>query len=52
MTTQTARDKTHCRHIIVYYSRFATRDALYAPSHRQDSTYHVFVTLDVTHWVE
>ena len=50
--SQTARQKTHCRHFIVYYTRFATSDVLYAPSHIQDSTYHVFVTLDVNHWCE
>ena len=49
---QTAREKTHCRHFIVYYSRFATSYVLYAPSHRHDSTYHVFVTLDVNHRCE
>ena len=33
------RKETHCRHI-GYYFWLAARVLLYAPSHRQDSTYH------------
>ena len=33
------REETHCRHI-GYSFRLAARVLLYAPSHRQDSTYH------------
>ena len=33
------REETRCRHI-GYFFRLATRVLLYAPSHRQDSTYH------------
>ena len=33
------KKKTHCRHI-GYSFRLAARVLLYAPSHRQDSTYH------------
>ena len=33
------RKETRCRHIGYSY-RLATRDLLYAPSHRQDNTYH------------
>ena len=33
------REETRCRHI-GYYFRLAARVLLYAPSHRQDSTYH------------
>ena len=38
-TTQIAREETRCRHI-AYSFRLAARVLLYAPSHRQDSTYH------------
>ena len=34
------RNETRCRHI-GYSFRLAARVLLYAPSHRQDSTYHV-----------
>ena len=34
-----AREKTRCRHM-GYSFRLAARVLLYAPSHRQDSTYH------------
>ena len=40
-TTQIAREETRCRHI-GYSFRLAARVLLYAPSHRQDSTYHSF----------
>ena len=32
--------------------RLAARDLLYAPSHRQDNTYHGFVDPVVVHWLE
>ena len=35
------RKETRCRHI-GYYFRLTARVLLYAPSHRQDSTYHSF----------
>ena len=34
------RKETRCRHYIGYSFRLAARFLLYAPSHRQDSTYH------------
>ena len=37
-TTQVAREETCC-HYMDYSFRLAARDLLYAPSHRQDSTY-------------
>ena len=43
------RKETRCRHIGYSY-RLAARVLLYAPSHRQDSTY--FVTPVVEHWLE
>ena len=46
------RKETRCRHIGYSY-RLAARVLLYAPSHRQNSTYHtVFVTPVVEHWLE
>ena len=33
------RKETHCRHIVYSY-RLTARVLLYAPSHRQDNTYH------------
>ena len=39
MTIMIARKETRCRHI-GYSCRLAARVLLYAPSHRQDSTYH------------
>ena len=39
MTTQIVRDETRCRHM-GYSVRLTARVILYAPSHRQDSTYH------------
>ena len=33
------REETHCRHI-GYSFRLSARVLLYAPSHRQDNTYH------------
>ena len=38
-TIQIAREETCCRHIGYSY-RLTARGLLYAPSHRQDSTYH------------
>ena len=37
---QIAREKAHCCHYMGYFFHLAARDLLYAPSHRQDSTYH------------
>ena len=45
------RKETRCRHI-GYSFQLAARVLLYAPSHRQDSTYHSLVTLVVEHWLE
>ena len=45
------RKETRCRHI-GYSFRLAARVLLYAPSHRQDITYHGFVTPVVEHWLE
>ena len=38
-TTRIAREETYCRHM-GYSFRLAARVLLYAPSHRQDNTYH------------
>ena len=38
-TILVVREETHCRHI-GYFFRLAARVLLYAPFHRQDSTYH------------
>ena len=38
-TTQIVREETRCRHM-GYSFQLAARVPLYAPSHRQDSTYH------------
>ena len=38
-TIPIVRKETHCRHI-GYSFRLTARVILYAPSHRQDSTYH------------
>ena len=38
-TTQIVREETCCCHM-GYFFRLAARVLLYAPSHRQDSTYH------------
>ena len=38
-TTQIVREETHCRHM-GYSFRLTARVLLYAPSHRQDNTYH------------
>ena len=39
MTTQIVKEETCCRHM-GYSFQLTARDLLYAPSHRQDSTYH------------
>ena len=44
------RKETRCRHIGYSY-QLTARVLLYAPSHRQDSTYHGFVTPVVEHWL-
>ena len=38
---KTDRDETHGCHYIGYFFQLAARDLLYAPSHGQDSIYHV-----------
>ena len=46
------RKETRCRHIGYSY-RLTARVLLYAPSHRQDNTYHgLFYTPVVEHWLE
>ena len=50
-TIRIARDETRCRHM-GYSFRLAARVLLYAPSHRQDSTYHGLITPVVEHWLE
>ena len=46
------RKETRCHHI-GYSFRLAARVLLYAPSHRQDSTFYTaFVTPVVEHWLE
>ena len=45
------RKETRCRHIGYSY-RLAARVLLYAPSHRQDNTYHRLYTPAVEHWLE
>ena len=42
-TTQIARTETHCCHYMGYFFRLAAKVLLYAPSHRQDSTYNSHV---------
>ena len=39
-TTYIVRAKTRCCHYMGYFFQLAARVLLYAPSHRQDSTYH------------
>ena len=39
-TTQIVREETHCRHYMGYLFRLVAMVLLYAPPHRQDSTYH------------
>ena len=50
-TTHIVREETRCRHM-GYSFRLTARVLLYAPSHRQDSTYHGHVTPVVEHWLE
>ena len=45
------RKETRCRHIGYSY-RLAARVLLYAPSHRQDNTYHGLCKPVVEHWLE
>ena len=45
------RKETRCRHID-YSFRLTARVLLYAPSHRQDSTYNGLCTPVVEHWLE
>ena len=45
-TIQIVRKETRCRHIGYSY-RLTARVLLYAPSHRQDNTYH-----SLEHWLE
>ena len=45
------REETRCRHMC-YSFRLTARVLLYAPSHRQDGTYHVLCTPFVEHWLE
>ena len=40
MTTQILREVIHLKHFMSYSIWLAARDLSYAPSHRQDSTYH------------
>ena len=45
------REETRCHHM-GYSFRLTARVLLYAPSHRQDSTYQSFVSPVVEHWLE
>ena len=45
------RKETRCRHIGYSY-RLTARVLLYAPSHRQDNTYHGLCSPVVEHWLE
>ena len=45
------RKETRCRHI-GYSFRLTARVLLYAPSHRQESTYHSLCYIVVEHWLE
>ena len=40
-----------CRHM-GYYFRLTARVLLYAPSHRQDNTYHGLCYISLDHWLE
>ena len=52
-TTQIAREETRCHHMS-YSIRLAARVLLYAPSHRQDDTYHglSYTSRGESHWLE
>ena len=45
------RDETRCHHM-GYSFRLAARVLLYAPSHRQDNTYHSLCYTSREHWLE
>ena len=45
------RKETRCRHIGYSY-RLTTRVLLYAPSHKQDNTYHGLCYTSREHWLE
>ena len=45
------REETRCR-LIGYSFRLAARVLLYAPSHRQDNTYHSLCYTVMEHWLE
>ena len=51
MNTQIVREETRC-HQIGYSFRLTASVLLYAPSHKQDSTYTAFVRPVVEHWLE
>ena len=34
------KKEIHCRHYMSYFFQLAARFCLYAPSHREDNTYH------------
>ena len=47
------RKETCCCHYMGYSFQLAARNLLYAPFHRQNSTYHIaFVISVVEHWME
>ena len=50
-TTQIVREEIRCRHIGQSF-RLAARVLLYAPSHRQDSTYHGLCYTSRGTWME
>ena len=50
-TIPIVRKETRCRHI-GYSFRLTAKVLLYAPSHRQDSTYHGLCYTIVEHWLE
>ena len=47
-----AREEISYHHIIGYSFQLAARYLLYAPSHRQDSTYHIFILKNVEYCME
>ena len=40
VTIHIVREETNCRHYMDYSFQLAARGLLYAPSHRQNNTYH------------
>ena len=46
------RGEACCYHYMGYSFRLAGRVLVYAPSHRQDSTYTTFITPILEHWLE